>query len=344
MLAIRLLVGLSIVIFVMGVPAGRVRAQSAGSSTDQVLRIHEYPGAIPTLQEWVAIDRGFCAAQKLQCELVTLPSGPLGLQALAAGSLDVSFASTDIAMLAREHGNDVRLIVGHSPNNIMTLSIRSDIPTPHLGAGYPAVMKDFKDLRVGVTGRGAATELQTVALLTGAGINPDSVSFVAVGAPTTAYAALLAKQIDASLMFEPFATLCTAQKTCVTALDLVNGAGPPDVTALNGAYETYWARADFIAKHPAAIQGFIHAISDSIAWIQDPANFDDVVATAKRHMSLGEGPGSDALLVQLVRKQIPTYGPKINRQSVAAWSNFLVTYKLLDKPAETKTFVYEYAP
>src|SRR6476620_9316849 len=104
----------------------------------KVLRIQEYPGSVVNLIVWVAQDGGFCAAQNVDCVSTAIPSGPLGLQELAASSMEVSFASTDVIMQSASRGNDIQLIVGHSPNNIYQLAVRRDVPRPTKNAGYPA--------------------------------------------------------------------------------------------------------------------------------------------------------------------------------------------------------------
>ncbi|MBN9324717.1 MAG: ABC transporter substrate-binding protein, partial [Delftia acidovorans] len=170
----------------------------------ETVRIQEYPGASLQFTHWVAIDKGFCKAHGLNCQLVPIPSGPVGLQALAAGSLEISFGSTDVTMQAASRGNDVQLIVGHSPGNVYVLSVRKDVALPNASKGYPAVMQDLKGLKIGVTARGSGTELQTRALFVGAGLSPDAATYVAVGSPGTAYPTFLARQIDAVMMIEPF--------------------------------------------------------------------------------------------------------------------------------------------
>lgn len=319
-------------------------AQQKITANNEVVRIQEYPGSIVSLHGWVIQDAGFCAARKLQCPSVAIPSGPLGLQALAAGSIEVSFASTDVIMQSASRGNDIQLVVGHSPNNIYQLDVRSDVPLPNKAAGYPAVMKDLVGKKAGVTARGAATEIQMRALLAGAGLAPDSVTYVAVGSPSTAYPAMMAKQIDVAVMFEPFRTLCRVQKTCDLALDVAKGEGPPELAALNGGFETFAMRRDFIAKNKVATDAFIQAMSETIDWMQKPENFDKVVEITRKHMTLGDIPNADATLVELVKGQVGTYGAKIDRKSVTAFSDFLVKYKLIDKPVSAQSFVYENAP
>jgi NitT/TauT family transport system substrate-binding protein len=308
------------------------------------MRIQVYPGTILNLPQWVMVERGFCAAHNLQCETIAIPSGPVGLQALAAGSVEVTYASTDVTMQSAARGNDVVVFAGHSPNNIYELSVRADLPLPHRDAGYPAVMKDLVGKRLGVTARGAATEIQVRALMIGAQLDPDSVTYVAVGSPATSYPAMLANQIDAAVMFQPFRTLCETQKTCFVAVDFAKGEGPPELKALNGGFETFATRRDLVQRNPAAADNFILALREAIDWMQKPENFDEVLAITKKNLSLGDIPNAEDTLKTLVRNQIPRFGVTIDRASVKAFSDFLLKFKLIEAPVNPARFVYERAP
>lgn len=319
-------------------------AQGSPGPENQLLRLQEYPGTILNLPIWVAIDGGFCAKAGLRCERSTIPSGPLALQALASGSVEVIWTAADVSMVAASRGNDVQAIVGLAPNNIYTLSIRNDKSLPNEMAGYPANMKDVRGLNVGITARGASTEITLRALLSGAGISSDDVTYVAVGSPATAYPSIVAKQIDAALMFEPFRTLCEAQKTCHTLVDLGAGQGPPELQSLNGGFLVFVASRDFVTKHARAIDSFIQVMTETITWMQAPQNFDMVVKIANKHMSLGDIPGADAILVKLVRSTLPTFGVRTERSSIKAFSDFLLKYGQIQSPIDPSTFVYAKSP
>lgn len=311
----------------------------------EVIRIQEYPGTVLHFTQWVAADKGFCKAHGLTCQMVQIPSGPVGLQALAAGSLEISFASTEVTMQAASRGNDVQLIVGDLPNNIYVLSVHKDVPLPNKTKGYPAVMQDLKGLKVGVTARGSGVELQTRALLTGAGLSGDSVTYVGVGSPGTAYPSFLARQVDAAMMFEPFATLCRAQKTCVDLVDLEAGEGPHTISALNGAFETYAARREYITANPKVIDAFIQTMEEATSWVNDPANFEELLKVVQAHFKFGPDiTDGDALLRNLVRGSAPKYGTRIDRKAVKAFSDYLIGAGLITNPVDPASFVYAKAP
>lgn len=347
MISVQLLgkISFSAAVVTASLSAAAVQAQEKIVANGETVRIQEYSGAILHFTQWIAADKGFCEAHGLKCEFVGIPSGPGGLQALMAGSLDITFASTEVTMQAAARGSDVQLIVGHSPNNIYTLNVRKDIELPHLEEGYPAVVQDLKGLKMGVTARGSGVELQTRALLSGAGHSPDDVTYVAVGSPGTAYGAFISKQIDAAMMFEPFATICRVQDTCVDLLDFAQGEGPEEIAALNGAFETYAARRSFIEENPVVIDAFIQAMTEATEWVRDPANEAELLEIVKARFTLGsEIPEAEAVLVELVRTQAPNYGVTINLNAVKAFSDYLLGAGLIPQAVEPENFVYSKAP
>ncbi|MGD9838304.1 MAG: ABC transporter substrate-binding protein [Afipia sp.] len=310
----------------------------------ETVRINTFPGSIINLPIWVMNDQGFCRERNLKCDPTDIPSAPLALQALVGGSLDLNFSATDVALQSVSRGNKIKIVGALAPNNIFTLNVGNEVPLPNLKAGYPAVMQDLKGKRIGVTARGAATEIMTRALFAGAGVDPDSVTYVAVGSPATSYPMLVAKQIDAAMMFEPFATLCRTQKSCVTAVSLANGDGPADVKALNGAFLPLLATDSYIAANPHVVKAFVEGMADAIDWTQKPENFAKVLKIAKSHMSLGNLPDPETLLEELVKAEIPTLGVRVDRKSVAAYSDLLLKYKVTDKPVTVDAIVYADAP
>ena len=327
---------LCVVCLVLALSASRAFA------AEQVLRTQVYPGSIVSLPVWVADEGGFCKAEGIECPATPIASGPLALQALAARSLEVMFTSTDILMLGASRGNDVVLISGHTPDNIYELSMRKDIGLKE--KLYPDVMKQFVGKTVGISARGAAVENQMRALLVGAGLDPDSVTYVAVGSPNTAYPAMLSKQIQSAVMWEPFRTLCELKNICDVAVDMRKGEGPEILKSLNGGFETFAARREFVTKNKAAIDAFIRALTNGIAWMKKPENLVKVMQIAKRNSSLGDIENADAVLDHLVKDQIAVYGTKIDRNAIKAFSKFLVATKLTPTEFDSSKFVYEGAP
>ena len=318
------------------------QAAEAGHAT---LRIQQYPGSAIGFTEWVAVAKGFCAKEGITCQLVNVPSSPLGLAALASNSLDIALTSTDVAIESASRGNDVQIVVDDTPGSIWTLGVRPGISLPHLKDHYPAVMQDIKGLKLGVTARGSAAELITRVLFSGAGMSPDSATYVAVGSPGTAYQALVGGKVDADMMFWPGQIICETEKTCVAAVDLTRGEGPPEIKSLNGAYLPFVAERSYIAAHPAAINAFIRAIEEASAWVKDPKNRNDLYKIVSVQLKLGSGIANpDKVLHAIVDRMAPEFDAHVDRKAVAAMGNFLLKYKQISNPVDPASMVYAKAP
>lgn len=318
-----------------------VAAGSAVAQSKPVVRYQEYPGSIIHIVNWVMVENNFCDKQGIKCEPVYLASGPLAQQAAAAGSVDLIFSSADVMMQAVAKGNDLQMLGSQIPNNVYSLSVRSDVPQPNRAAGYPKNMQDLKGLRIGVSARGSATEMYVKSLFAGAGLPPDSSTFVAVGAPPTAYASLAAKQVDAVLSWDPLPALCAATQVCNLVVDMRKGEGPAEIQAMNGGFVVWQARRAYVQKNEATIDAFLRAVAESVAWVKDPKNYPEVLAIAKKHFKAGDIPNRDQFIEQVVTDAIAASGTKFDRQVVKAFNDFLVKNKVIDKPLDANLVVYK---
>jgi NitT/TauT family transport system substrate-binding protein len=309
-----------------------VRAQ------EHTIRFHEYPGNIVNLVSWVMVEKGFCAQEKLKCEPVLIPAAPTAAQAAIAGSLDLVYWSADGMMQAIAKGNDLITVQPQIANNVYSLlAVPGIVPQ---SAGYPDAMQHLKGKTIGVSARGSATELQAKALFVGAGMSPDSATYIAVGAPNTAYAALVAKQVDAALSWDPIVALCQWSKKCSVIVDMRKGQGPGDVKAMNGSFVTWCARREYVSKNQEAIDAFRRASDKATAWLKDPKNFSATMEIAAKHLKLGNIENPDAVMKQVVEEMIANYSTTFVRGSFEGISQFLVKSDMIPKPLKVEDIVY----
>ena len=294
------------------------------------LRIHDLPG-LANLHARIAIEKGICKQHNLECELVVIPSSPLGLQALVAGSVDVAMASVEPVVQFAARGADLKIIGGNISNNPLMLVLDNSIPVE----GYPKMMNALKGKKIGVTARGAATEFQFTSLLAGAGLKPSDVTFVAVGGPNTAYAAMLNKQIDATMMFEPMGGFCEVLKTCRVALSLGRGDGPPELTKMNGAATLFVVTGEFSKKYPGSVAAFSSAMRDAEAFARNPANLAEVERIALKYFQLTQDKG-DEIVKSAVARYLPYYRFDVDRNAADAASLYLVETKQLSQPFDIR--------
>ena len=309
------------------------------------VRTQEYPGNLLHLVDWVMRGKGFCEKEGLNCQPVTLANGPLAQQAAAAGSVDIIVSSADVMMQAAAKGNDLMILGTDITNNIYSLSAAADIAQAVKGKSYPENMKALAGKRIGVTARGSATEMISKALLTGAGVPTDNVTFVAVGAPATAFAAISAKQVDAILSWDPIPGLCEATKKCAVIVDLSQGQGPAELQSMNGGYVVWQARREYVQKNGAVIDRFLRAHAEAVKWLQDPKNFKEAREIAAKGFRLNDDvPNRDQVFDEMLKRMIAQYGTKFDRKAVDGFNAFLMSNKLIEKPLSAANLVYSKAP
>src|SRR5262249_32899102 len=155
--------------------------------------------------------------------------------------------------------------------------VGSDMAMPNADKPYPAWIADLKGKKIGVFARGAPVENMMNVILDKGGLKSGDVTYVAVGGPVTAFSALSNKQIDAAINIEPISSLCAVTKKCRMAWALATDKDPAELSAMNGAAIVSYMREDFVAQQPQTVAAYVNALSAAEKFVQDPANFEEVV-------------------------------------------------------------------
>ena len=244
-------------------------------------------------------------------------------------------------------GGSATVVVGTGvASSVLILTARSDVPLPNKVKGYPAVMADFKGLKIGVPGRGAAAEVYMNVMLREGGLQASDVTYVAVGGPATSYTSMVVgKQVDAVIVFEPIKALCNHTKACDVVVDLTMGEGPRLMREMSSAGVPLIMRREFVEANPALMAAFQAAMTDAATWFSDPANFEELVKIYTPLISFGDIAGGDDLRRTWLKTAIPTYSRdlSVNRQAVKATIDFGVEAKTLDRPVDVSKFVWDKA-
>jgi NitT/TauT family transport system substrate-binding protein len=154
-------------------------------------------------------------------------------------------------------------------------------------------VKDVADLEgknIGVTARGAASETFARTMLEEAGVDPDSVTYVAVGPLPAQIAAFQQGAIDAS-SFSADAT-AVAEAQGVELRDLVSTLDGSAGELGEYGLQSFWATTEQYSKdHGDVLDGFCSAMNEASAWIADDANKD---AAVKSIMTITQLPEESA--------------------------------------------------
>ncbi len=305
--------------------------------SQEVFRVQDYPGLGNMLLR-IAIAQKFCEKNGIKCEARTIPAAPLGLQTLLAGDIDVSFGPPEVVVQAANRGAELSIVGNGARGSIFFLVAGNHVETPNAAKRYPGVMQDLKGKKVGVTSRGSAAEFQLIDLLKGAGLNATDVTLVAVGAPNTALPALTNKQVDAVMTFEPMGGFCEVLKACRIIVDPRKGEGPPELLAIAGAGSVLTVRSDAFQKRPQAVAGFVAAMKEAEAFIQNPANQAASLKVAQDTFKV-DLPNGPELVAAVFKSSSPQYRFAMDVKAVQAAADYLVTTKQLDKPFDTTSLL-----
>lgn len=251
-----------------------LNAQAAGKST--VVRFQDYPGHGNLLIR-VAQAKGWCEAAGIQCELKPIPQAPLGVQALMGGSIDVAQTPIEVVAAAVQRGAKVRSMAGSAVAQIFQIDASNNFKMPHETDGFPAMMQDFKGKKIGVTARGSASESLFAWLMQEAGHKADEATYVAVGAPNTAFAALRQGQVDAVVSWEPAGVMCEMTQACRVVFRAADAPKPALLRAMHGAGIVLVMRDDDLSKRPEMAHAVIKVSQQAEAFVNNPTNQDEVL-------------------------------------------------------------------
>ena len=312
--------------------------ERAAAEIDRV-RISTVPGALLALPQYVAEDRGFFTKHDLDVRLVPTTSGPVAIQALLAGDVDVMLNSPDFVLQANDRGRDVKFVAGNTSRSILTLIARTSWPTPNAGS-YPEAVADLEGASIGVTARGSLLENQLRVMLADAGLDADTdVTIVATGGLDTASAALDTGQVDAWVGFEPGTTIAIEQLGIgIPLVDLRKGEGPARLVeyASNG----YAASGSYIEAHGRAVRRFVSAIEEAHRWLADPANRTALEAIVAGNVSVDE-----TLIPRLIDDNLATFGAAIPERNIDNAIGLMKQLRLIDgTPSFEDVVATDYVP
>lgn len=320
--------------------APAVFAQGKGES----VRFQDFPGTGNMLVK-VAIAKGYCEKYGIKCQLQVIPSGPLGAQALLAKSIEAGMFVPEVGIGAIQKGAKIKAVVGAAVGNVFILVAGNHLATPNAGKGFPAFMQDFTGKKIGVPARGSGAEISFDWMLKKAGMKSDDVTYVAVGAGNTAYAAVTNKQVDGLMLFEPAGSMCEIYKTCMVIWRGAEDKEPSELYALNGGSTSNWFRQDYIEQNPPVIAAVISALKDADAFANNPANFNELQAIVTSYFKF-DLPNADQLMSVMIKRMLSQhqYVAKIDRSAVKATIDFMVMTKQIEKPMPVSDVVFDEAP
>ncbi len=285
----------------------------------------------------IAESLGYFKDEGLDVQIIDFQGGSRSLQAVVGGSADVvsgAFEHT-LSMQARHQSLQAFVLQGRAPQCVFAVSNKT---MPNY-----KTLTDLKGKKIGVTAPGSSSHAIAQFVLSSAGIKPNEVSFIGVGASSAAVAAMRSGQIDAFVNLDPvIATLekdniikIVADTRVVEESDKIFG-GPLVAGCL-------YAPTSYIEKNPEIVQGLTNAVVRADRWLAK-ATAEDIVKAVPESYFLGN---KDIYVEGFLKNRpalskdgyIPDHAPEISFKMLQIVNKKLENFKPDFKAVYTNRFV-----
>jgi NitT/TauT family transport system substrate-binding protein len=146
---------------------------------------------------------------------------------------------------------------------------------------------DLKGKKIGVTAPGSSTNVMANFVLAKAGVKPNEVSIIGVGAGNGAVAAMRSGQIDAISNLDPVITLLQRSGDLKIVSDTRIVAESDKVFGGPMPAGCFYAPQSFVDKNPATAQALTNAMVRAAKWIQ-AAGPGDIIKAVPESYLLGD--------------------------------------------------------
>ncbi len=244
----------SVALFTSGASARSLRVASAGLSGE-------------FLPLWIAHDRGIFHKYGLDTEVITFQGGPLAVQALVSGSVQMHLGGTSSILDAKMQGA-----------RTVTLAVFvNTLPYTLVASQRIKAASQLKGARIAVSRLGSVSDLSLRIALRNLAINPEKeVVILGIGDQTSRFSALRSGSVDATVISPPLTV--TARKMGFNLISSFQEAG------IDWAYDSIDTTMDFAKRNHEVVIDFLKAYIEGNAYIRK--NKDDSLAVLSHWMRL----------------------------------------------------------
>ncbi|MDI9915369.1 ABC transporter substrate-binding protein [Rhodococcus sp. IEGM 1379] len=298
-------------------------SSTTGSSADDgTVRLQNYAAGSFYLN-YLTEHLGNFDKEGLKVENVDVSTGVQATNALQSGSIDVALLSPFNVQPLIEDGQKLQATSGYKGPYTAIVGAKSMTETQ-----WPNSIAQLKGSTIAVLAIGGAEQAMCEIVLNGAGLKPGDYTFVATGSGQAAGAAMSSGNANAGCLSDvPTATLTDSGYPLL--FSFMNKTSPlsnypAEVLAINSDFSgsQMWSKTDWVEKNPKTIDGLRRAFAKTIIWMNDPANFEELVSvltTSPYHVdSL-----SDAAFAKFVKDSIPMYKIPFTEESRSTWMNII---------------------
>lgn len=277
--------------------SGNVAAPAPGASADLKIMVGGINKQI-YLPNKLAEQLGYFKEQNLNVTLIDEASGQSSEEQVLSGNVDAGSGSYNHTIELQAAGKQMETVVQLqvAPGEAEVVSSQA--------SGSIKSASDLNGKNLGVTELGSGTQTLTMAIAGKAGIKPDQVHFIPVGAGTTFIAGLTQGKIDAGMTTEPTISRVVKSGAGKVLVDLRT----PEATraALGGDYPfiSVFMSTDFVNSHRDVVQRLVNAYVKTLKWISTHSAADIADKMPQDYYA-----GDKAAYVAALDNQIHTFSP-----------------------------------
>ncbi|MBG6217045.1 NitT/TauT family transport system substrate-binding protein [Arthrobacter sp. CAN_A6] len=305
--ASALLAGLALAITSCGAPEAAPPGQEGsggGGGEGETVTIGVGGQTLLTyLPTTLADELGYYEEEGLDVDLQDLQGGSKALTAMIGGSTDVTSGYYEHTIQMQAKNQPVKAFVN------MNLSSGLALVVSEKNKDTIKTIADLEGKNVGVTSPGSSTDMFVKYLLSQNGMEIDAAAVSAIGAGSSAVAAVEQGQVDAAVMLEPD----------ITVLGKRLGTEPTiieDVRTLDGLKEVFdaeawpssslYANADWLEQNPETAEKLATAITRTLDYIAEHSG--EEIAAEMPETFAGGDPAQYAAVIEELKKTLSTDG------------------------------------
>jgi NitT/TauT family transport system substrate-binding protein len=304
--------------------SGLLALTPAAQAQPTKIRVSTIP-IIDTAPLQVGIAKGFFAAEGLEVDTTPTAGGAMGLPALAAGQVQITFSNIISVVLGAKQGLGFEIIAAGSNTGDKTPDLAALI------AKKGSTIKTGKDLegkRVAVNTRNNIIWLYARAWVQATGGNPDAVTYLEVPFPQMVDA-VKGDRVDAAFVVEPFLSAGVAS-------DAVSIVGwPYNAVQKRIPVGQYAATKTFITQNPGVIDRWVRAYNKSVDWTNQNQGSEEWTKIIAAYTRLAPE--------QIRSLSLPAYEKTVDPASIDMVVEQMRKHKMIEGPFDSKALLYKTA-
>jgi NitT/TauT family transport system substrate-binding protein len=305
--ASAVLAGLVLTISACGAPSaappGQAGSDGGEGSGEKVVIGVGGQTLLTYLPTTLADELGYYEEEGLDVDLQDLQGGSKALTAMIGGSTEVTSGYYEHTIQMQAKNQPVKAFVN------MNLSSGLALVVSEKNKDTITSIADLEGKNVGVTSPGSSTDMFVKYLLSQNGMDIDAAAVSAIGAGSSAVAAVEQGQVDAAVMLEPD----------ITVLGKRLGTEPTileDVRTLEGLQDVFdaeawpssslYATTDWLEQNPETAEKLAAAIKRTLEYIADHSG--EEIAAEMPETFAGDDPAQYATVIEELKKTLSTDG------------------------------------